>query len=424
MLNTTKRSLSFVGECTSALQGEAPQATLAEIRQDLDNVRQAWHWSVDNGHFAALNGGGCLAGLARFYLSSGLSAEGERVFERALHCLEASEADQATLPQLRQQLLAELAEMLIQQSKLRGAIVRAEAVVRLAGSRQDVAGQARGHQLLGYAYARNGEPAVARRHLETGLALARQAGQMALEGEILRHLGNVVIDLGNRAQGEIYLEQALQVHRALGNRTQEQAVLLYLGVTHLERHEYVVGRTYLRDALRLIQATGDRALEARIENALGFVLAALGQHEAALGHHQRSRQISQQIDDPFQESHALHNLCTVNRKLGRLETAEACGREALRLGLEHHLPDPEAYAWLHLGYVLLDIEQLSAAADAFARSWSGWISLGQMSLVMEATAGQAEAALRQGDLDEALANVEMVLPSGRQIWVIKSDQPT
>jgi predicted ATPase/DNA-binding SARP family transcriptional activator len=415
--------LTFVSERASALVGEAPQAALAEIRQDLDNVRQAWQWSVDNGHFAALDEGGRLAGLARFYLSSGLSAEGERVFERALHGLEASEADDPTLTQLRQQLLAELAEMLIQQSKLRGAIVRAEAVVRLASSRQDAAGQARGHQLLGSAYARNGEPAAARRHLETGLSLARQAGQMALEGEILRHLGNVVIDLGNRAQGESYLEQALHVHRTSGNRTQEQAVLLYLGVTHLERHEYVVGRTYLQDALRLVQATGDRALEARIENGLGFVLAALGQYEAALGHHQRSRQISQQIGDPLQESHALHNLCTVNRKLGRLETAEACGREALRLGLEHHLPDPQAYAWLHLGYVLLDMEQWPAAADAFARSRSGWISLGQTSLVMEATAGQAEAALRQGDLDEALAKVEMVLPSIAENSLDGTDEP-
>jgi tetratricopeptide (TPR) repeat protein len=182
-----------------------------------------------------------------------------------------------------------------------------------------------------------------------------------------------------------------------------------LGVTHLERYEYVVGRTYLQEALRLIQTTGDRALEARIENALGFVLAALGEYEAALGHHHRSRQISQQIDDPFQESHGLHNLCTVNRKLGRLETAEAYGREALRLGLEHHLLDPEAYAWLHLGYVLLDMKRLSAAADAFARSRTGWISLGRMSLAMEATAGQAEVALRQGKLDEALVHVEKVL---------------
>jgi hypothetical protein len=52
-----------------------------------------------------------------------------------------------------------------------------------------------------------------------------------------------------------------------------------------------------------------------------------------------------------QKSHACHNLCTVNRKLGRLELAEQRGREALLLAKQNDLSDPEAYAWLHLGYV-------------------------------------------------------------------------
>ena len=66
--------LTLVGERSAVLHGEAPQAALAEIRRDLDNVRQAWHWSVDNGHFASLSESGCVAGLARFYLSGAYSS--------------------------------------------------------------------------------------------------------------------------------------------------------------------------------------------------------------------------------------------------------------------------------------------------------------------------------------------------------------
>lgn len=138
-------------------------------------------------------------------------------------------------------------------------------------------------------------------------------------------------------------------------------------------------------------------------------MAALGDLEGALAHHQRSRHISQQIGDPFQESHALHNLCTVNRKLGRLKNAEAFGRESLRLAVEHHLLDPEAYAWLHLGYVLLDTDRSPAAGDAFAHSRDAWTSLGRTPLAVEASAGLAEAALREGDLAQAMANVDTVL---------------
>jgi len=182
-----------------------------------------------------------------------------------------------------------------------------------------------------------------------------------------------------------------------------------LGVAHVERYDYVGGRIHLQEALHLIQATGDRALEARIENALGFVLAALGEYPAALEHHHRSRQISGQIGDPFQESHVLHNLCTVHRKRGQLKTAETYGREALQSGLEQHLPDPQAYAWLHLGYVWLEMDRLPAAADAFARSRAGWTGLGRLALAMETMAGQAEVALWQRRLVEALAHVEKIL---------------
>jgi hypothetical protein len=44
-------------------------------------------------------------------------------------------------------------------------------------------------------------------------------------------------------------------------------------------------------------------------------------------------------------------------------------------------------------------------------------------LVMEATAGQAEAALRQGDLDEAMAKVEMVLPTIAENSLHGTDEP-
>ncbi|MFP4441344.1 MAG: tetratricopeptide repeat protein [Chloroflexaceae bacterium] len=263
--------------------------------------------------------------------------------------------------------------------------------------------------MLGYAYDRQGHSSTARDQLEAGRRLAQQTGQTALEGEILRHLGNATIKMGDRALGERYLQEALHIHRSIGNRAQEQTVLLYLGVSRAEQHDHLKAWTYFQETLHLVQITGDRYLDSRIENALGFELAAMGQLEAAITHHQRSRQIAQEIDDPAQESHALHNLCTVGRKQGHLETAEAYGREALRLGQVHQLADPEAYAWLHLGYVLLEWAQLAAAATAFDHSRTSWLTLGQMPLAIEATAGLAAVAWHRGDPDEALAQTETVL---------------
>lgn len=250
---------------------------------------------------------------------------------------------------------------------------------------------------------------MARDHLEAGLQLARQTGQTGLEGEILQHLGNTTITLGDQTLGERYLKQALHIQRSIGNRTQEQAVLLYLGVSRANQYDYLGAWSYYQEALELVQVTGDRYFEARIENALGFELASLGQLEAAFSHHQRSCQISHEIEDLAQESHALHNLCTVTRKQGHLDAAETYGREALRLAQIHQLDEAEACAWVHLGYVLLEQEQLTEATLAFEHARTGWLTLGEMHLAMEATAGLAAVALQQGDPDEALTQIETVL---------------
>jgi predicted ATPase len=400
--------LTLVGTRSDALHGATPHLAMTDIRRDLDNIRQAWQWCLDRGDVAALWTSGCLVGLSRFFQASGLSAEGERLFRQALQRLDTVGTDGDPQP-LRQHLLVELAELLIRQSKFNSAIACATEALALAESRHDLPGQARGRQVLGYAYDRHSHSALAHDHLEAGLKLVRQTGQTALEGEILRHLGNNTISMGDRSRGERYLQEALHIHRSIGNRAQEQAVLLYLGVSRADQYDHLSAWNYYQQALQLVQTTGDRYLESRIENALGFELAAMGNLDAAVPHHQRSRQIAQEIDDPTQESHALHNLCTVKRKQGRLEEAEAYGREALRLGQVHQLVEPEACAWLHLGYVLLERAQLAAAATAFDHSRTSWLTLDQMPLVIEATAGLAAVAWHRGDPDEALAQTETVL---------------
>jgi tetratricopeptide (TPR) repeat protein len=400
--------LTFVGTRSDALHGASPRLALTEIQRDLENIRQAWQWYLDSGDRDILRQSDCLGGLSRFFQISGLSAEGERLFRQALAGLDALSADVDPQP-LRQHLLVELAELLIRQSKLNTAIDCANEALMLAVSRQDVPGQARGRQVLGYAYDRQGQSATAREHLESGLMLVRKTGQTALEGELLRHLGNATISLGDQECGERYLEHALQIHRRIGNRAQEQAVLLYLGVSRSNHYDHLRAWNYYQEALQLVQATGDRYLEARIENALGFELATIGQLEAALAHHQRARQIAHDIHDAAQESHTLHNLCTVSRKQGHLETAEAYGREALRLAQVHQLDEPAACAWLHLGYALLELEQLAAAALAFDHAQAGWRTLNQTHLVMEATAGLAAVALQRGDFGEARVQIDPVL---------------
>jgi predicted ATPase/DNA-binding SARP family transcriptional activator len=390
------------------LRGIHPQNAIKRIYQDLDNIRRAWHWGVTNAHLDHL--GASVKGLSLFYELSGLLEEGERMLAQALSVTE-RESGLSSKEKLSLQidLSLEQARLLVHQAKHEAALEQAQKALSLAKDLNDVSRMGCAQLLLGQAHFRGGAPRKSRDCLETGLVHARQARDLALEGEMLRYLGSTLQVLDERQQGDACLQQALQIMRRLGNRSQEQAILLYLGVSSIEALDYVAGRMYLEEALQLIQSTGNRPLESRIQNAIGFVNAALGELETALLYHERSRQISHEMGDPYQESHADHNLCTVNRKLGRLELAEQWGQQALLLAQRNELADPTAYAWLHLGYVFRERGKLSQAADAFTHSRDGWLVQEHNALATEAIAGLAGTRWRQADRAQSLSLVEQLL---------------
>jgi tetratricopeptide (TPR) repeat protein len=398
----------LVASQRDALHGMDPQKAIKLIQQDLDNVRQAWQWGVSNHYLGTIRDS--VKGLAGFYEMSGLSHEGEQLLAQALSVVEdASDLQPLDRLSLQIDLLIGHASLLLQQAKLETALKQSEKALVLAESLGDTSYIGRACLISAKAHLKNGTLSQGRSDLEAGLVQARQAGDLALEGELLHDLGRTLQKLDERQKSFAYMQQALQIMRTLGNRSQEQAILVYLATNFVDSNDYVTGRKYLEDALQLIQATGNRPLESRIQNVIGFVNAALGALEAALPYHERSRQISQEIGDPLQKSHACHNLCTVNRKLGRMELAEQQGYEALRLAQQNDLGDPTAYAWLHLGYVFRDRGKFLEAAEAFLRSREGFLAQERSVMVIEAIAGLAGTKWKQGEGTSALSLVEQVL---------------
>ena len=207
--------------------------------------------------------------------------------------------------------------------------------------------------------------------------------------------------VGRTRRAEASFQEGLELQRSQGNRLAEQRIVIYLGRLRIEDGDYQAGQRYLEDAMHLLQLTGSRPAEARIVNSLGYVDAMLGNYTAALEHHAASRRISREIQQPIQESHALHNLCTVARKQGNLAQAEAYGQEALRLALANELPDAAHYARLHLGYVWLAAGELKEAAAAFQLAADGWGAQQRTNLAMEATVGLAAVAQQRGNLRRA-----------------------
>ena len=73
-----------------ALQGSAPKEAVRELQPDLDNLRRAWGWAVEQGHLSSLERS--VSAFEHIYTLMGLDAEGEEVFGRAARRFESLES--------------------------------------------------------------------------------------------------------------------------------------------------------------------------------------------------------------------------------------------------------------------------------------------------------------------------------------------
>ena len=295
------------------------------------------------------------------------------------------------------------------QGKLEPSIKTAQEAVHLA---QEVGAsyvEAKAYLAWGHSCLRLEGPEAAKELLEKGLRSARAGGHASVEADLLINIGFVHDIRGDLGAFERCLQEALLILRRVGNRSLEQAALLYLSLCQFQRGDYGVSRETIKRALELSHKTGFTFYEASIVDLFGRIEQALGRVECALPLHERSLKLSREVSYRVQENHALHHLCAAYRKLGRLDEAEAFGREALEVAEALALPEPLSLTQMHLGYVLLEAGRLLAAQDAFTRAQEGWQTLEDEAMGVQAKAGLAEALLARGENAQAFRLAEPIV---------------
>ena len=390
--------LNALVEYDATLQGRAPKEAVLELQPDLDNLRRAWDWAVEQGYLSSLERS--VSAFEQMYTLMGLDAEGEKVFSNAARRFENLAGDDAK--RFRARTLMELCRCQRVQGKLELSLETAQEAVRLAQGVGESYVEAKAYLAWGHSSLQLEGPEAASTLLEAGLARARAGGHAVVEAELLINIGFVHNSKGNLSAFENCLQQALVILRRVGNRSLEQAALLYLSLCQFQQGDYGASRGTIGQALELSAQTGNTFYEASIFDLFGRIEQALGRFEHALPLHERSLQLSREIGYRGQENHALHHLCAAYRKLGRLDQAEAWGQEALSVAEALALPEPLSWTHLHLGYVFLEQGRGLEAQDAFTRARDGWQTLRDEALELQAKAGLVEALLARGESAQAL----------------------
>ncbi|MCI0398127.1 MAG: tetratricopeptide repeat protein [Chloroflexi bacterium] len=451
--------LAFVGDREAALNGrELPQA-LVDIRQEMDNVRQAWRWAVRHAGLALVRRS--LPALARFYTVTSLFQEGEATLALALEQLQwLAAADDETGQEARYvyaHLLAEQAALLNALGRYEAAIASARAAVSAGQETDDVAGYpvAAGTLQWGVALWYQGDLEAANPLLEQALSLAQAAGPVSAASQLLvvdslRAVGSLAYRLGRYAEAGEYYERALRLAHDLGDRHGESQALRSLGAVARNLADYAAAQEYYRQGLAINRELGDRRGQSGALNSLGDVSYYLGHFSESLAYYGQSLAISREIGDRRGEAIALNNLGTFYDGLGQYETAQDYHEQSLRLKREigfqrgegwaldclglvyHHLGDHQraceccqrslrlfqelgdpigqGFALTYLGHALAGLGRLHEAAAAYQEALAlRRTTLGQPHQAMETLAGLARVSLAQGKVAEAHAQVEEIL---------------
>ncbi len=378
--------LAFLQHREVALHQSDTRTTLSEIKDEINNIRQAWQWAVTHLELDQLQQS--LEALSQFYYLTGLFEEGVDAFESMSGRINSLDTSLTKLDPVQQQLLGNLrikqAMFLLDLTKTEQAIVAAQSVLELGKRINSKMFIAAGYLWWGRALWYQGRFDSARSHLEKSLSLA-QSHLPQIEAHALRSLSNLDFDQGDYAQAYMYLRQTLAIYQDLANIYEEAATLSNLGLVTVNLGDYQQAQDYIERSLQIRQKIGDRQGEAISLEALGNMYYRMEQFGLAQSHLETALKIYEQIRDQEGIGYTLTGLGNVWMGLGKLDPAKAAYQQALQV-----------------------------------RQGSG-----QRHLLSEDRAGLAQVALAQGNLAQAQVQVALILndlaqdkPKGEDIFRI------
>ncbi|MEN6480383.1 MAG: tetratricopeptide repeat protein [Anaerolineales bacterium] len=212
--------------------------------------------------------------------------------------------------------------------------------------------------------------------LETGRAIAHQAGEQDAEALLLNEAGWAWFELGERAKALDYYQQALPLWRMVGDHANEAATLNALGRAWSALGERAKALGYYQQALSLWRAVGNHAGEAGTLNNLGRVWFALGEMDKALDYYQQALSLWRVVGNHAGEASILNNLGRLWSGLG--EKTKALDYYQQSLSVKRVVGDRggEATALNNLGRVWHVLGDQSKALDYYQQALSLWRAIG------------------------------------------------
>jgi predicted ATPase/DNA-binding SARP family transcriptional activator len=305
----------------------------AVIHREMENIRVAWEWAVQNADMDALARG--THALLRHYVLTNWVAEGERAFARAVavvqRVVDAQPQPHPVHIAIQADLMAAHARMLFKLAQYAEADRLADQAVALA----ECVGATRPAALAflygGIALLYQAHYTEAQLKFERALALARAVRWAKIESDALRALGILYDQQGEGMRAEHYYLASLEISREIADLRGAGASLGNLGVIQQQRGDYAQARNLLEQALAVHEQIGDGSSVGRGLTYLGNLMREQGDWRTAQKCLMRACQTLQAVGDRHHEADAQLALAQLYLERSEHGRAEQCLERALSL---------------------------------------------------------------------------------------------
>ncbi len=400
---------TILGQQESDLKGPRQQQALEEVARDIDNVRAAWQWAVEQ-----LAGGpertAALDALQRsaeslllWVTARGWYQEGEALFGRAAAPLL---AEPAGLPAQERFVAGWLLacqgrciEFTAHADQADDLLTQSLALLEPFGERRERGVALQG---LGYMAHLKGEYERAGQLLHESLAVYRAVGDLWGVGNVLNRLAEAASRQGAYEQARQSAQEGLAVRREIGDLRGIASSLNTLGLVRCALGEYTTARSELEEALQIA-----RGLDYKV--GIGNVLAALcnaafypGDLPAAREYAAQSLAVYREIGDYWGVAIALNNLGYLAMVAEELAEARALLQEAIDTGRQVGIKSGLANALGNLGEVHARLGDRAQARASLSQAVEVAQEIGAVPTILENVIRLAQWLAEEGDGTAAL----------------------
>jgi DNA-binding SARP family transcriptional activator/predicted ATPase/Flp pilus assembly protein TadD len=392
---------TFLAERAPALHGNTPQIPLAHITLELENLRAAWQWAIQNAQWSALEA--MLAPLSRFYEMHSRFSEARDTFAQAVTALKPSAP-----PALLGQLLTHQGLFEIQLGQNAEARALFEEAVPLLNAPAETARALYGLSQVLFAH---GDFAQAKTLSEEALPLLQPPAEPALRALLLNTLGDVHRILGDFEAARAAYETMRTLHTDLDDTWGLARAFNSLGILAGTQGDYPTAETHFRQSLGHFRAIGDRSGTARILHNLSILAYLKQDYPQTRTLRQECLAICKEIGFQWGITSTLKHLGDVEKAMGEFSAARQHYEQSLSSARQMGDPKSIVYALDSLGNLALRQHDLPLARACLSEAFQTALDIGLTPVAVDTLCGLAEILGEAGDPARAVEMAAFVIAS-------------